>query len=445
MIRVPPESVWRKSEVPRALFVTPNAFNHLTGGGITFSNLFKGWPADRLATIHNDSVPTSDDVCSHYFVLGSQEIDLIAPFRIVRGFRDRESKSQTVSIPTTTTMQSASRGLIARVQGDSAPWRGRLTARLTRWIEGFRPELVYTILGSNAHMDLAMAIRQRFALPEVVHFMDDYPSANYRRGLFAPFERARMRRILARHLRSATTRMGICSEMCTAYAKRYGRSFVPFQNCVDVERWQPVVRRDSAVSGPGYRLLYFGSVLTNAQFASLSDVCNSVASLSRGGMRIEFQIVTPDSRDDGRRRSLERHPSIKVVAATENDQEFFSTLAAADALVLPVNFDEHTIAYIRYSMPTKVPAYMASGTPVLVYGPRGVAQVDYAARESWGHVVSKRDPDALDAGLRRILTDTALRESLRMRAQEVAKANHDSTLVRARFQEALKKAAWEKA
>ena len=42
-------------EQPRILFVTSAAFNGITGGGITFSNLFRGWPQDRLFTVHNDS------------------------------------------------------------------------------------------------------------------------------------------------------------------------------------------------------------------------------------------------------------------------------------------------------------------------------------------------------------------------------------------------------
>jgi hypothetical protein len=114
-------------------------------------------------------------------------------------------------------------------------------------------------------------------------------------------------------------------------------------------------------------------------------------------------------------------------------------------LVLPINYDAETVDFIRYSMPTKVPAYMASGTPILVYGPRGVAQVDYAAREGWGLVVSDRDCAGLDLGFRRILSDGPLRESVRVRAQTLAAANHDSARVRGRFQDALKAAAWASA
>lgn len=179
----------------------------------------------------------------------------------------------------------------------------------------------------------------------------------------------------------------------------------------------------------------------NAQLASILDICRSVARLNDQGFAVTFDIASPTLHRAANKEALTIHPSIRLVTPTEDDRAFFEQLAAADALVLPVNYDAETIEFIRYSMPTKVPAYMASGTPILVYGPHGVAQVDYAEREAWGHVVSDRAPGALDTGLRRILSDSALRESLRVRAQALAVANHDSTKVRTQFQSTLKAAA----
>jgi glycosyltransferase involved in cell wall biosynthesis len=106
-----------------------------------------------------------------------------------------------------------------------------------------------------------------------------------------------------------------------------------------------------------------------------------------------------------------------------------------------VNFDPHTIEYIRYSMPTKVPAYLAAGTPILAYGPPEVAQIQYATDAGWAHVVSEHSPAALMRGIRAILNDTALRERLAKRALEVARERHDAESVRPRFQALLAAAA----
>jgi len=430
-------------ERPRVLFVTTAAFNHLTGGGVTFSNLFAGWPQDRLATVHNDAVPTTDDVCNRYYVLGRDEIDLVAPLRIARRWRDRNMEGdERVAIPPP--MMPAG-GIVGRIQGDSAPQLARLTDGLERWIGAFKPDLMFTLLGSNAIMSLVSQIRRRFNLPTVVHLMDDWPRVVYQRGLFAPLERARMHRLLGDNLANAVATLGIGDAMCRTFSERYARSFVAFQNCVDISRWGALARTDAATRGKPLNVLYFGSVLPNAQLQSLIDLCQSVARLNAAGTPVRLSISSPSFCVEPYRDRLIVDPAISFVPPTEDDAEFFGALSAADALVLPVNFDEDSVAFIRYSMPTKVPAYLASGTPVLVYGPRGVAQVDYAVEHGWGHVVSNRDANELDAGLSKVVLDLPLRESLHRRAQVVAAERHDSANVRTAFQDLLTRIAAEAA
>jgi len=115
-------------------------------------------------------------------------------------------------------------------------------------------------------------------------------------------------------------------------------------------------------------------------------------------------------------------------------------LASADVLLLPFNFDAASTAYMRLSMPTKVPAYLASGTPILVYGPPQVAAVAYASRQRWAEVVGERSVPALCAAIRRLLTDGPLRRMLAERALDVARVNHDAPRVRERFRAALESA-----
>lgn len=422
------------SDFPRALFLTPAAFNHLTGGGVTFSNLFAGWPKDRLATAHTDGVPTSSDVCTQFFQLGDDEIGFHAPLRLLRGLRgERTADVRTASA----TLRPS---LLSRLQGDSVPQRVEITPALDRWISAFKPELLYTILGSNAFMVLADLIRRRYGIPTVIHMMDDWPEVIYRRGVLAPFERLRMQRFIRRSVSNAALNMGIGNAMCDAFSQRYGRPFVPFQNCVDTQRWQGIVRQDSGVRGAPPKLMYFGSIFENAQLASLIAICRAVARLNTQGFAVRLEIASPPFLVAPYRLMLELHPEIRLVEPTQDDGKFYTALAGADALILPVNFDPVSVAFVRYSMPTKMPAYMASGTPVLLLGPRGVAQVDYAVTQEWGYVVDTPAEGAIDAAIMRILTDSDLRERLRTRAQDLATQYHDTVRVRTAFQSALKRA-----
>lgn len=437
--------------LPRLLFVTPHAFNHVMGGGITFSNLFRGWPKDRLACVHSDAVPTSDDVCAQYYRLGQAELDLAGPLRlaqrILRRNRSRtgDGGNEHASAAETEPPHSANRrGLVTTIQramlGRTPPERTRLTPALEDWISRFQPDILFTILGSNGMMALVERIRRRFALPLVPHMMDDWPSAAYRDGLAGPWQRWRMRRWLSHFFSVSDVRLGIGTAMCEAFGERYGRPFLPFQNTTDVARWAGCAKTDLATSRPA-RLLYVGSIFANAQLQSLIDCAVAVRELNRAGMSVRLSIASPAFLAGQYRDRLEIDPSVTVDPPITDDDEFFARLAGADVLLLPTNFDADSIRMVRYSMPTKVPAYLVSGTPILVYGPDEIAQVRYAQDRGWGHVVARRDPGRLRDGLRRILADMELRAQLSRTAQAVAAIEHDAEQVRRRFQDLLRGAA----
>ncbi len=434
---------------PRVLFVTPHAFNALTGGGITFSNLFRGWPRDRLATVHNDPVPTTDDVCARYYRLGADEIDLAPPLAWARrlrraGRRDETADGQAGAAAQAPASDPARGGLLRGLLGDSVPERARLTPTLEDWIAAFRPEVLYTILGSNALMTLIERIRRRFDLPLVVHFMDDWPSQAHRRGLCAPVMRRRMDRLVRRLTTEAAVAMGISPAMCECFAARYGRPFVSFQNTVDLAHWDAHFRRDAAAGGPPFDLLYVGSVFANAQLDSLLDAAAAVEAAAGEGLDVRLSIASPPFLIEPHAARFAAFPRTRILPPITDDAAFFRRIAAADALLLPTNFDADSVGFIRYSMPTKVPAYLASGTPVLVYGPAETAQVAYARAAGWGEVIAERSLERLKQGLRRIMTDRDRRETLFRNAQAAARENHDAARVRARFRAALAEAAARK-
>jgi glycosyltransferase involved in cell wall biosynthesis len=423
------------TDFPRLLFVTPCAFNRVTGGGITFSNLFAGWPKDRIATAHSDPVPVDTDVCERYFVLSEDEI---APWPRFGSPRERTHVAATRrslhanGVRPHPILRRAKR----LVFGDGRPEVAHLTPALERWIADFRPQVLYTILGGNGLMALIEAIRVRFNLPTVVHFMDDWQSAIYRGGLMSWKLRSEMHANLARAVATARLRLGICEAMCEDYRERYGAPFEPFQNTIDTRRWLPYARGDAEVGSP-IRIVYCGSILPYAQRESLVECCEAVGILRRQRLEIRLDIYSPPFQADPITDRLCVSDCIHVKAVLSDDEAYFRALATADVLLLPVNFDRWSMSYIRLSMPTKVPSYLVSGTPILVYGPSGVAQVEYARRCGWGEVVDRQGTGPLVAGLKRLIENKELRRRLSRRAREVAAERHDAATIRTQFQAAL--------
>jgi glycosyltransferase involved in cell wall biosynthesis len=422
---------------PRVLFLTAAAFNKVTGGGVTFTNLFAGWPQDRIVTVHNDSTPVSMDVCTQYYRLGVGEIHKRGLLRYLKLAQPPagNSRCQGVAAPRSTlcAMAMAAKTVLF---GNAVPDVGRLTPELEAWVAAYKPDVLYTIMGTNAMMDLAKALCERFNLALVIHLMDDWPSAAYRGGLLSWFSRRRMQKLLQHLVSIAEVRMGICEDMADGYKRRYGAPFLAFQNAIDTKRWQAYIKQDLAI-GDQVQLLYIGSVLPEAQLDALADCCAAVASLRSEGMDVVLDIYSPSFYAQRYREMLVVDDGIRLHDAIAEDEEVFRCLAEADILLLPVNFDSKTVRYIRYSMPTKVPAYLFSGTPILVYGSEETAQVRYARKAGWGYVVSERGQARVATAIRELASDRNLRERLSRAARVAAFSNHDASMVRARFQAAL--------
>ena len=80
---------------------------------------------------------------------------------------------------------------------------------------------------------------------------------------------------------------------------------------------------------------------------------------------------------------------------------------------------------------------MVSNTPILVYGPADIAQVQYAKEEGWGLVVDRKDTNLLKNGIKNLISDSYLREKIIKRAAFIALKKHDENIVRTRFHNTL--------
>lgn len=431
-------------DFPRVLVVTSNNFNQISGGGITLTNLFRGWPADRIANLHEDSAPEDDAVCHNFYRLSKEEVRLTWPFSLAqscltiltRTFGEtRPLKNSTNGLSIDRRKETAITRRVLRGLVGEIPATVRISDPLGRWLDTFRPELLYSFLGSMAQIRLTREIARRVSLPLAVHIMDDWPAIIYRSGLLAPLLRRTALKEFEAVLRDSTLRLGICEEMCEEYRVRYGYQFLAFHNALDLEQWLLYAKRDWRVGSP-LVVRYVGSILPGAQRDSLRDICDAVSTLRASGMMIEMWVHSPREQaahlHDGHFPREGLH-----VAEPPHPHRIVEVLVGADLLVLPFNFDSRSTQHIRLSFPTKVPAYMASGTPILVYGPPGIAIVRSAQRDGWGHVVSTRGVSALRDAIVWLMADQAMRERMGRRAQALAMEHHDASRIRPTFQNTL--------
>jgi len=440
----------RGTPYPRVL-VVGQSFNHSSGGGITLSNVFEGWPKDRIAGALHSGQAIDNDVCERHYVVGRDEAVWMWPLSLIR--RTNTSASGA-GAPTPAPAQEGPRPGPSGNAAASLWYRTvdllgvrdemrtlRLSEPLRAWIADFAPDVVYSLLGDLPTMALVERIADEFRLPLVVHMMDDWPTTLYRTGALSPLVRRHMDRKLRALLTRASSALAISDAMADEYGRRYGREFIAVHNPVDLTRWDALADqagpRDARATDE-MRLAYAGRV-AKANTDSVIDVATVVGQMAAAGDHVAMDIFTGDwqAPDVARLADLagvDVHPGVPY-------DRIPSLMREADVMVLPLDFDADSARFARLSMPTKVSEYLASGRPTLTYAPAGSAATEYARSGGWSVVVDTRDTAALRTALERLIASPALREEMGLRARSCAEQNHDALRVREQFRAAIEAAA----
>lgn len=437
---------------PRVL-VVGQAFDRSSGGGITLSNLFEGWPRDRLANVVLSGVPITRDVCDRFYGLGTRENRWLWPLSLVP--RTETPSSGPLESPAAAPARSTGavgdggasgparrlfKAWVDAMNVHDVLWTIRPSKPLMDWVDDFRPDVIYSTLGGLPSVELVRALVAETGAPLALHIMDDWPESMYRYGLLAPLARVRMRRNLKALVDRASALLAISEAMASEYGQRYRRSFTAVHNPVDLERWDALASAHPHPREDGdecLAIVYAGRIGT-ANTSSLLDVAEAVGKLSPRGGPFRLYVYTKDSSVPAA-AVLAACPGVVVRPGVEYAR-VPGLLEAADVLLLPLDFDDHSVRFAHLSMPTKVTEYLAAGRPVLTYAPEESAVARYAREGAWSLVVGERDSSLLEGALRRLLAEPVLRREMGDSGKRLAAERHDARRVRARFAQTLAEA-----
>lgn len=402
--------------LPRVLVVSATRLGQQSATGTAMSSLFAGWPKDRIAQVHADHYSEWDtSVCERYFGLRSP-VDRVAGVPVV------------------------GRRIAGRfgVNGRWVPWVNDSEA--LAWARAWDPGVVYLRLVDvpACFRGLQRRFSRELGVPVVTHTMDDW-AARFARGASAGAG-ARLQAELSAIYSGAAANLSISERMAEDFGSRYGVGFETFHNAIDAEEWRGVERRRSVETDGRFRVVYSGGLAEDMCLRSAVEFASVVSKLHGEGVPIAWEVYTPKWWRRSFRRWL-RHEAGVVDGGFLPRREYLQSLADADLLVLPVNFDERSLSYVRYSMSNKAPEYMAARAPVLAYGPRESATIGYAAEAGWARVVDRQDPALLESALRELIASPGERARLAEAAHRVGRERHDASANRSRFRAVLTRAA----
>jgi glycosyltransferase involved in cell wall biosynthesis len=428
------------------ILIIGQPFNKNSGGGITISNLFSGWPKDRLAVASNDNLTSDLDisVCEQYYQLGYNgklhpfPLNLMLP-KIKIGNLIHKNNNNTGEKQ----RRSAIKGKYERIYKYLSAilnflgiyntlYKLKITPEFKEWVTAFNPDIIYSQLSTLELIRFVSEIHELFDKPVALHIMDDWPSVINAPGLLFSYWKKVIDREFRELLDKSSIFMSICESMSEEYKIRYNKEFIPFHNPIEIGNWLPYSKTDWELKDK-FTILYAGRIGRGIN-KSVFEIAKAVNNLNATNKNIVFEIQTHNFFEIKKIIKLNDHTKwIKPIDYTELPKKFSNV----DLLILPEDFDSASIEFLKYSIQTKVPEYMISGTPILVYADKRTALAKYAIRDGWAYVVTDNNEMVLMQAIEELYSNVALRKELAERARKIAIQNEDAMIVRENFRKNL--------
>lgn len=287
--------------------------------------------------------------------------------------------------------------------------------RLTNACKAFNPDVIYVRpVDSLRLLEFSERIVAELNKPMVVHVMDDWPE---RLHISDPQKYTKLNGVFLRLLGQASLRLSISQAMSDAYQLRYGGEWVPLANGVELTEFpaKDWSKRPPISQKFPFMIRYMGALADDMTYSSVRDIAAAVSAL-QSTMPVRFEIYTMEwyrskaEQDIAKTAGVSVHPLI-------DDSLYKQSLCQADALVIAYNFDPKSISYTRLSLANKMPECLASGAPLIAYGPITITTIRYLKEAGCAQVVDERDQDRLISAIQALVKDTSLCQHLAKQAR----------------------------
>ncbi|MCD4747633.1 MAG: methyltransferase domain-containing protein [Bacteroidales bacterium] len=396
-----------------------------TGGGITILNLFRNWPKDKLA-VANDIIEGSDkSICENYYLLKS-------PF--ITKVKVSENKKGNI-------ISNKKGGLLDWFKKLLRPFHSfphnyfilkgkyfklEIDNDFLKWVNDFNPDIIYSLAHNLYHIPFLIELNKKTNIPLAVHIVDDWVNSNHfgvlnfigKRVLNAEF-----RKLLSK----TKVLMGISYDMQSVYKKRYKRNFLPFHNPVNLIEWNNLTRKNWKIKND-FKIMFAGTVEAY-NVDEIEKLCKAINNKENENIILN---VFGSIRKNEYSNRLKKYKNCNVKGLVRHE-EIKKLLVKHDLLFLPLSFNKKLKKNIILSMPTKVSEYMISGTPILVYAPQDLALIKYATKDLWAYTLTNSKIDSLKQVINKLFLNVELRSEIGKKAIEVAKKNHNRSIIQKDF------------
>lgn len=409
----------------KVLIISHNPISTQNNMGKTFLSLFSCFAPEELCQLYiYPTVPNSKRCSSYYRVTDKEVLGSLVKFRSPGGELATEKIEEShgmyedqrdEAVYRNRKNKSPLRRLLRDAMWQISPWYSK---KLTAWLEKEQPQCIFLAPGPAKFIyDIALKISAKRQIPIVTYICDEYYFVQPPKS---PGEKLRLG-LLQGKIEALMGKSAALVVICDALKQAYSEKFGVHAETLMTGTSYPFPERVNTKENP-QTISYFGNIRCN-RYRSLADVGGALDSLNQKlGTSYRLRIYTAE-KDPQILETFSDIPSVELcgfVAGEEFDRAFH----ASDLLLHVEAFDEESMDAVKHSVSTKVADSLASGIPLLAYGPQNVASMAHLRQNNCA--LTAVNPTELEGMLLQAFTDGNARQKSAERALAVARQCHDS-------------------
>ncbi len=409
----------------KILLISHNPITRQSNMGITFLSLFSRFFRDELCQLYiYPTVPDEARCHSFYRMTDKDALRRIFTRKNPGGViaatqgEGRFEKAEDEALYRSRKNKSALRRLLRDAMWKLSGWYSR---QLRAWLAEEKPDCVFVAPGVAKFLyDMALHISRERKIPVVTYICDEYYFVEEPEALLDKLRLKLLRRRMEKLMAATSHLVTITPELAKAYSEKFGVKTTIVMTGASGE----IAQGPSLVEEPD-TICYYGNIR-----------CNRYVSLAQVGRALDRMNAERGSDYRLKIYSFEKDPAIlgsfQGIASVElcpgiTGEEFQRTFQASELLMHTEAFDRQSVDFVKHSLSTKIADSLASGIPLLAYGPEDIASMEHLRRHDCALMAASQEE--LPQMLERAFTDARARREVAARGLETAKKFHDSQLV----------------
>lgn len=413
----------------KVLIVSHNPFSKTQNNGKTLEAIFNKYPKDCIFQLFFSDLFPDLAYCNNYFRITDKDviinrISISKQKRYTTNFGFDEQKpilQNTTHISFKKKIQHFP--LIRDLIWDFGKWK---FDDLFRWVENNTPDYIFFVGGQyNFSHRIARYLSDKYQLPLVIYFTDDYYINPINRNWYDKLEKKRMCRFYNKTVRKASLCYVIGSKMANVYERHFNKEFYYIMNMVPLNKKLEMKPHDDII------ISYFGGLHLNRwkQIVRLGNIVKEINVDSK--LHIRLYVYSKSLSQEIEDSFIDSNVEYKGFVSNESILTEFSK---SDILLHVESDDAYYKSLTKLSVSTKLPEYLSTGRCVLGFGPKDVASMELLSENHIGFVVSSASSDKeIKDKLVELAQNGDLRYHISDNAYQFALNNFDPAIIRQKF------------